>query len=266
MPRSPRVTAASALKFVETAELPRRPATRRRGGATPAAAPAPAPVLDETRAQAAVVGGELLSFAPGVGADWRQDLMHSSLLAQLVARRKVPDAERLFDWYDAYFDTLAQIGWAVHDRSFSVYVESGQRFSAHEAILKVAATLLGPAPATLALVTSTLEALRGMEADSPWMTLFDRETRHARSARFQVGAVEPTAGGALEVALMAFALEARSTLTQVLFFKGVASDVTLRHSAARVAIDTGVLAGVRDALRAKLVGHANAFVRQLPDF
>lgn len=263
MPHAPHATAASALQFVQGAELPARRQTRSGGGV--AAAPLAAQVLDAAKAQAAVVGAEVLSFAPGVGAEWRQDLMHSALLAQLVARKRVPDGTRVFDWYDAYFDTLAQIGWAVQDRSFSVYVETSQNFAAHEAIMKVAATLLGPQATTLALVSTTLDALKGMAADSPWLTVFDRESRQARSARFQVSAAEVDAGGAISVALMAFALEATSTLTQVLFFKSLASEVTLRHSAARVGIDTTVLAGVRDALRAKLVGHANDFVRQLPD-
>ena len=55
-------------------------------------------------------------------------------------------------------------------------------------------------------------------------------------------------GGELNVSLMAFGLEARSSMTQVLFFRSLASQVTLRHCSAKVAVDTVVLAGVRDAL------------------
>ena len=261
--RPARTTRQQALQFLDAASLPPAPrATRGAGDGGDSATLA----LEAGKAQAAVVGSEVLSFAPGVDSPWRQDLLHSSLLAQLVAKKQVPDPTRLFDWYGAYFDTLAHIGWAVQDKQFAVYTEASQDFHAHEAILKVAAGLLGPAAASMALVTTTLEALQSMSADSPWITLFDRESRSTHTARFQISVAEQAgAGGELSVALMAFGLEARTTMTQVLFFKSQASQVTLRHSAARVGIDTAVLAGVREALRAKLVDHASRFIRQLPD-
>jgi hypothetical protein len=253
-------TLQQARSFVTAAALPAPPRALRSGGA------AVAPLVPQAgRAQAAVVGSDVVSFDATVDPLWRQDLVNSTLLAQLAAKKKVPDNTRLFDWYDAYFDALGHIGWAVRDRSFSVYTESSENFQAHEAILKVAASLLGPTAASLALVTTTLEALQSMSADSPWITLLDRESRSASAAKFQVSVAEQMPSGELNVSLMAFGLEARSTMTQVLFFRSLASQVTLRHCSAKVAVDTVVLAGVRDALRARLVGFANDFVRQLPD-
>jgi len=252
-----------ARKYVDAADLPVAPpqpaAAPRRTGA-PAA-----PRLKAGVAQAAVVGSDLVNFAPEVDSQWRQDLVNCTLLAQLAAKKKVPDSSRIFDWYDAYFDALAHLGWAVRDRSFAVYVEQTQNFQAHEAILKVAASLLGPAAASLALVGTTLDALRSMSADSPWITLFDRESRSSSAARFQLSVAEQPEAGALTVAMMAFGLEASASMTQVLFFRSLASQATLRHCAAKVEIDTVVLAGVREALRARLVGFANDFVKQLPD-
>ena len=54
--------------------------------------------------------------------------------------------------------------------------------------MKVAASLLGPAATTLAVVQATLDALKSMSADSPWITLFNRESQSAKTARFQVTA------------------------------------------------------------------------------
>jgi len=187
------------------------------------------------------------------------------MLAQLVAKKKVPDGARLFDWYDTCFDALSHIGWAVQDKSFAVYVEQGQDFQAHQAILQVACALLSTTTAGLALVKATLQALQSMDANGPWITLFNRESQSADSARFQVSVAEQTPGGELVVLQMAFGLQARTTLTQVLFFKSHASEITLRHSSARVGIGTAVLAGVRDGLEAKLVGFANDFFKTLPD-
>jgi hypothetical protein len=220
--------------------------------------------LQAGKAQAAVVGSDLVSFATHVAPQWRQDLINCSLFAQLCAKAEVPDPKRIFDWYDAYFGALQQLGWMVQDQGFAVYVETSQNFSAHDAILKVAEGLLLPAAGSLALVKSTLDALASMDRDSPFITLFNRESQQASAARFQVSLAEQAADGGLSVALMAFGLEAKTTLTQVLFFKALASQATLRHCSGKVSIHTGLLEALRPDLEAQLKDHARSFIRKLP--
>jgi predicted naringenin-chalcone synthase len=118
--------------------LPPAPPRLRSGGETADEA------LQAGKAQAAVVGSELVSFATHVAPQWRQDLINCSLFAQLWAKAEVADPKRIFDWYDAYFGALQQLGWMVQDQGFAVYVETSQNFSAHDAILKVAEGLLMP--------------------------------------------------------------------------------------------------------------------------
>lgn len=250
-----------ALNYIDSADLP-EPGPGRRSG------PESKTVMDAlatTRQQAAVVGSEVVAFAEGVPGAFRQDLANSTLLAQLVANRAVPDKTRIFDWYDAYFDALANIGWPVQERNFAVYVESGQNFEAHKAIIAVLSTVLGPGATSLAMITGTLEALHSMDSDSPWITLFSRESMAADSASFQVSAVERGAGGEPFVTLAAFGLHAKTRLTQVLFFKARASDVTLRHCSTRITIDAAVAEAVRQPLREKVAAHAVDFVKTLPD-
>src|SRR5207237_1096968 len=64
---------------------------------------------------------------------------------------------------------------------------------------------------------------------------------------------------------MAFGLEARSTLTQVLFFKFRTSEAELKHFEGKVTIDADVLAGVRGDIKSKLADHVASYVRKLPD-
>jgi hypothetical protein len=212
-----------------------------------------------------VVGSEVISFVPGVTAERREAIVSSSLLAQLVASKRVPDAAKVYDWYDAYFEVLTNVGWVVQDRGFAEYEQKSKDFEAHKAILEVATALLGAAPAALAIVTKTLEALQSMSADTPWLTIFDRESQSARTARFQIGLAEQDADGQFFVNVLAFGLEARTKMTQVLFFRAKRQDVTLRHYSGRVTINTTVLDQVGDALKAKIAGHAASFISQLPD-
>ncbi|MEO8545857.1 MAG: hypothetical protein ABI434_19900 [Burkholderiaceae bacterium] len=221
--------------------------------------------LDSTKNQATVVGSGVVSFVSGVTTERRQAIINSSLLAQLVARKKVPDPENIKDWYAAYFDTLTNIGWVVQDTGFAKYQESSENFDAHKAILTVAATLLGPASTALAIVTSTLNALQSMNESSPWITIFNRESQIAKSARFQVGIAEQDAEGQFFVNLMAFVLDAKSSVTQVLFFKAKKNQVNLEQYSARVTINSAVLEGVREAIAKKLVNHSSNFISGLPD-
>jgi hypothetical protein len=221
--------------------------------------------LDAAKDQAAVVGSDVISFVSGVTAERRAAIIDSSLLAQLAAKERIGDPTRIYDWYDVYFDVLTNIGWVVQDRSFAQYHEQHANFDAHRAILAVATALMGAAPAALALVTTTLDALQSMDADSPWLTIFNREGQSARTARFQISLAEQDPSGQFFVTLMAFGLEAKSTITQVLFFRSRASEATLRHYSGRVTINTEVLDGVHDAIKAKLLGLAADYVKMLPE-
>jgi hypothetical protein len=250
---------AEARQFVAAAELPEPPPMRHEAWAA-----APSSAGSE---QATVVGSEVVSFATSVAAQQRQDVVNASLLAQLVAKQKVAAPSSLAEveaWYASYFDVLTRIGFAIQDTGFAAYQKASEDFEAHEAILDVAASLLGAAPAALALVTSTLQALR-KASTGPWITLFNRESQSANTARFQVSVVEAGSGGQLTMTLMAFGLEARSRLTQFLLFKFRGNEVSLQHRSGKVAIDGAVLAGVRDEVAVRLARYARDFVAALPD-
>ena len=253
---------AKAKNFVGSAQLPAPPRTMR------GAASGPSVAFDATKDQAAVVGSELLAFVEGVSAEQRQDVANAVLLAQLVAKRGVPAPAGEADlraWYAAYFDALSNIGFAIQQSDFTRYQKKGRNLEVHEAILEVAAAMLGAAPAALALVTTTLKALQKMSKDSPWIQLFDRESQSANTARFQISAVESDGHQGFRVSSMAFGLDAKSDVTQVLFFKFRSDDVTLFHQDGRATINEAVLAGVRAPIAAKLTAFANEFIKALPD-
>lgn len=250
---------ARARRYVEHAEIPQT-----RAGYDEAVDVA-GTSFDAAKNQATVVGSDVIAFVRGVAAERRDAIVNSSLLAQLVAKKKVGDPGRLYDWYDAYFEVLTNVGWVLQDRSFAEYHERADNFEAHKAVLEVATMLLAGAPAALQLVTTTLKALHSMDQSRPWITIFNRESQTARTARFQISLVEQDADGQFLVSLMAFGLEAKAAITQVLFFRARTSEATLRHYSGKVTINTTVLDGIRDSMKAKLLGHARNYVSALPD-
>jgi hypothetical protein len=246
---------AAAVKFIEELKLPPQP--RRARGAV--AAPAQ---FDSAADGSYVVGSGVVSFAAGVAAPTRELIVNSLLLAQLAANQKAPRND-LRAWHDAYFDTLANLGWVIQERGFSEHRESGDDFEAHNAILSIAYVVLGPAAPALAVIQSTLEAMKAMSSGS-WMTIFKRETQAApKTPHFEITAAEPSDDG-VRLSLMAFELEAKSNLTQVLFFKFRSADITFRHASGRVMIDSKLLASVRGAMAKKLAAYTRHYVETLP--
>jgi hypothetical protein len=246
-----------AIAYVERLDLPDL-------GSKRGAAEGGAPVgFDGTKDQALVVGADIISFVAGTDPALRTAVMNCFLLAQLAANRAVPSRDDIRGWYEVYFRVLERLGWVVQGRGFSEHREAGNDFEAHRAILSVAATLLGPAPAALAVVRSTLLAMESM-ADGPWMMIFQQESQAAKAARFQVTVAEPAAPGGVTVSLMAFELDAKSKLTQVLFFKFRSADVTLRHSSSRASVDGVLLAGTAPAVAKKVAAYLKSYVEAIP--
>jgi hypothetical protein len=250
---------ARAREYVAGVELPESP----RLGISPSKEVFD---YDAERQQALVVGSEVIAFVKGVTPEQRNDIVNASLLAQLVAKKTVPAPSSLValeQWYRVFrrsfsdrFCNPGQRVRGVHERSDS--------FKAHEAIIEVAAVLLAGAPGALALVKTALESLQKMSSDSPWITLFNRESQSANTARFQVSLASEDESGGLLIALIAFGLEARTTLTQVLFFKFHSNDVKLRHHSGKVTINAQLLAAVRDQIAGKLLAYTSDYIRGYP--
>lgn len=254
-------TVSQARTFIAQAVLPPPPPVT--PGPTVAATPFD---FDAVKEQAAVVGSDVIAFVKGLPETQRQDLVNASLLAQLVAKKQLPEPKSLNEvlkWYDTYFDVLSNIGFVIQDKGFAEYEERSASFEAHEAILDVASVVLAGSPAALAIVKKTLESLRKMSADSPWITIFSRESRSATTARFQVSLAEPGEDDGLLVTIIAFGVDAKATMTQVLFFKFKKNQAILRHHSGKVTINTEVLGGVRDEIAAKLKAHTKEFVAGL---
>ena len=255
-----KATPQSAREFLNTVKLP-SPA-RARGGVEGVRE-----IIDfnAQKNQAMVVASDIVSFVKGVSSERRQDIVNSSLLAQLVANKKVPDKKNIIEWYNAYFDVLENIGWVIQDRSFSSYTEEADGLEAHEAIIKVASVFLGAAPAALAVVISTLEALKSMDSSKPWMTIFDRESKQAKTGHFQIALAEQGDNDQFLVSLMAFSLKAESTLTQILFFKIRNDEVELEKCSGKVTINDKVLSSIRDLVSQKIAAHTSDYIAKLPD-
>lgn len=254
------LTPAMTRAFIRDARLPRM---RMPGRRARAAAAAPPIKLKQNEAQTLVVGSGLIIAAERVPVSIREDLINCTLFAQLVASAEVADPSNVTDWYNAYFRALTTLGWAQSDTHFEDYGFRSQNAEAHKAIVPVLEVLLGPGAAALVVVKAALDGLQSMQENTPWITLFDQQSKTEKSARFQVATAEVGADGVLQISLVAFHLTAKSTLTQVLFFKFASSATRLQYSAGNATIYEAALREMRDALAERLSAYRASYVGQV---
>lgn len=253
----PVITPASSRLFAASARLapvPGRAALRPR---------TPPLDLGGTDPQALVVGASLIAAADGVPAASRQDLVDCTLFAQLAATAAAGEASDVGPWYRAYFGALSALGWAQSDTGFERYEFTGRNAEAHRAVLGVLVALLGPQAAALAVVKAAIDALKSMSENRPWLTLFERESRAAGSARFQVATAQVDGSDLLQVALVGFSLKTTTEITQVLFFKYGSSAASLEYAAGRATIYEAALADVRATVAVRLADYRRSMVGEI---
>jgi len=250
----------SASAFIRSVQLP--PAPERDALGVDEA-------LQAGKTNATVVGSDVISFASVVNPEMRQAIIDSALLAQLAATHKVPDKSKIFEWFDVYFDTLGHVGWFIQDHGFANFTESAEGLEAHQAVLDIAAGLLGKTSSAFQLVKTALDSLMHAQGNEPFFVIFNRETKQTEMARFQISVAEAVANADGEtftqmITVVAFGMKASSTLTQVLLVKLRSGEAEFKQRSGKVTIAADVLEEVYPLIQQRILAHQRDFIVDLP--
>jgi hypothetical protein len=193
---------------------------------------------DAAKAQSQVVGSGIFSFTPGVSKEVRKNVSNALLLAQLVAKKKVAADPRA--WLEAYSNALESTVWTLRGDKAVDYTLSGNKVEVHKMIFDVMLAALGPGATTLIIVKAAIEALKSMDKESSWLTIFNRETRRTDYSQFLFGIVE---NGDDETILtqVFFTLHAETDEVQVLFVKVSSKEALLSLGRKDHAVDHATL-------------------------
>lgn len=203
---------------------------------------------------AVAVGAQLAEFSPSVSPAQRSAVADCLLLAQLAANKATAQDPDLLAWYRKYVEVLQSVGWNVDSMSLEDKEIGDTDLDVHQAIIPVLAELLGPAAAAASMVVSVLKGLQQMDKDSPWITLFDRASQHAAGAKFQLGFVDVPAGDtpSVSIRLLVLAIDAKRSITQVLFFKFSDQQARLRTGQTQLGILDSRLDDIREAVASRV--------------
>ncbi|HEY6641454.1 hypothetical protein [Povalibacter sp.] len=209
------------------------------------------------------VGAQLAEFSPSVATELRPLIANSMLLAQLAANKANAQAGSVFDWHRKYRDVLSNIGWTVHASEEQVQEVNNRNLGVHKAIIPVLTAMLGPAAAATSLVVSVLQGLNEMDAQTPWITLFDQSSQHASGAKFQISYIDADAHGQPVISLLACSVTAEKSITQVLFFKFSNQKAELRKSTAALATTAERLKADKDVIAGRVQSFVSDYVKNI---
>ncbi|XP_062524007.1 uncharacterized protein LOC134198608 [Corticium candelabrum] len=210
----------------------------------------------------AVVGSMTVQPSSDLSAELYADVQNSCLLAQLAAKKKVPDSEKNpVKWYKAYREVLENIGWRITDFGFNKSETNSNSFTVKKSIIGFLETLaIGPELAGLKLVIDALTRAANGEA----LEVFKNTSKSQVHGKFQLGTAKPAGDGTVTIAAGAFYFPSSSSAGTVsFFFDWSLSDIELYQSNQTMDLNMDVYKYVREDIIEKLGPHAKNYVKDI---
>ncbi len=209
-----------------------------------------------------VTGSNLIQFSKEASPEIRSSVALSLLAAQRVATVD-PVLVTPQDWVERHNTVLRNLNWRVGAGGFVESKFDNVNVALHEAIIPFLTSVFGPIGAAGSLIITALKQLKEMDKNSPWITLFDRESRHFNVTQYQFSMVQ-VVGNDVTLKLACARLNAFYGLTQVLFIKVKEESAKFEAANQELKTDPYFLAEMNKDLKAKLAQFAKEEVLRIP--
>lgn len=206
-----------------------------------------------------VAGGSVASFVENVSVERQQDVLNSTLLAQLAATKKFNRETQTREWYTFYGDVLENVGWSITGFGFQEYRESAASLHMDKVALDLVASIASSNE--LAVLTKALGALG--KSDGTPATIFDASGSTGNSGNFQIATCKQDSSGNVSTAFGAFYFSADSHQGRFLFWSWETKSINFYFSTRSLVLNEPIYATNREAVIAKLGSNAKKFVADL---
>jgi len=209
-----------------------------------------------------ITGSNLIQFPKEASPQVRSSVALSLLAAQRVAASD-PVVLTPQQWVDRHNTVLTNLNWQIGGGGAIESEFKNINVAVHEAIIPFLAAAFGGVVGAGALILTALKQLKEMDKNSPWITLFDRESRRFNVTEYQFSVVE-VLGDQVSLRLASARFSASFGRTQVLFFK--VSKQTAKFDAANqtLSADSALLVDMNDGLKTKLAAFTKTYIQTLP--
>jgi hypothetical protein len=226
-----------------------------------AALPA-APAATTDRLDAAVNAGSILSFVAGLDAQEKDDVLYSTQFAQRAASAQFNRFTKIRRWYEVFQEILENLGWVGEQFTFSRYKVDEEELKLDAAALRIIGTAL--TGNQLAILTTALDALKGLADDSNQIELFDFHSSVQFGGNFQIGAVQKADNNALSLALGAFYFKSIDKRKRFLFISWGKHKINFWTGAQKMTLNQSYYDQVRDIVQARLGAEAKNLIAGIP--
>ena len=216
----------------------------------------------ENPSQGFVNNKSLISFVAGISHQAQQDVLNSTLLAQLYADHVDPEGEDLMAWYQAYIKVLKNVGWTVEGIETATFDSTTNLLDMKNAILEILAEAIGGQ--YLPLISKTLEVFKELTDSDHKLLVFENNSHTLSKGNFQIGVVDETAG-VLSMALGAIVLTTSEEIRKILLFSSAKDESEISYHSIKCTLNSAVYGEIREDILKKLGNNSSSFIASLPD-
>jgi hypothetical protein len=258
------LTTAAANSFLDTLAMPEpreyaslTETVARAASEFPQAMRAP----QQPSAQSAQVNaGSLTSFVQGLGTQDKEDVMNSTLLAQLAANKAFDRFQRPLDWAKFYSNVLQNTGWNMPTFAFDDYTSGGTTVNMDKAVLGILGAIA--TGNEIAVVAATMEALKSQSAGSKPINIWNANASGGNAGNFQILPCASVSGTVVMI-MVAMQFAARTSHGGFLWWTWSSTDINIKRAAYRIELNANLYQDLRAKVKTKLGDRAASFIDDL---
>ena len=197
-----------------------------------------------------VSGTTLIDFSAAQNLVVRSSVSLAMLFASRVATTGMKDGDDEDDWLARYTLKLGELGFRVSGTSLTTSTFRKKGVAVHKAIIPFLTIAFGGA-AVGPIILAALSNLQDMDANSPWITLFEKQSRRFSVSEMHFAAVSATATETT-IRYVVARLDFETGTTKVLFFRIDKTNAKFESATTSMTADNSLLANLEPKLRAKL--------------
>lgn len=202
----------------------------------------------------------LVSFASGVSAKNKQDVLNSTLFAQLAANKQFPEETQIIDWYKYFMTVMGNIGWIVEANEISEFNSSKDLVEIENVIIDILTTALGGNYVNI--ITKTLAAIKTLKAGDTTINAFEKNSHSTTKGAFQVGlAVDE--GELAALTLGTFLITSSTQIKSILFFKSTKDKIHIEYCSRKATLNPEVYSHIRETINAKINALLSQYVSKI---
>ena len=219
----------------------------------------PSSAVSNDDEQGFVDSGSLVSFTINLQGQDKEDVLNSTLLAQLAASKKYDRQKNTEKWYQLYVYVLEKIGWVIQSFSFEEYKSGSATFTMDKAVLQLLAAVASGSE--VAIMKKTIEALEKLPADDGRVEVLDTHSCTSNAGNFQIMPCDVDKSGQVNMVLGAFHFTTKQRVrNRFLFFEFNSASTRMYNGAQTVTLNQKMYGKVRDVVIEKLGDRAKKFI------